>query len=487
MTTSVEKLAQQFTEKNRYANFGPCLRKIVVHGFRGLQELHVHVEHPITAISGINGAGKSTLVQLVSCAYRKPTTAVDYKRQYVKNFFPVSPADPTPILTDARITYSYETDDYRRHQEVTVSRVNSAWSGYKRQPERYCYYIGFTVYIPKVERRDLSVYGGASLKMNERRELDPFIVSQMARIIGLDYQEVSFQGVSHKDKKSEIGIASRLGSSYSENNMGFGEGRVLYTIDLLEKSPEQSLFVLEEPETSLHESAQREFARYLIDVCVRRHHQIFLTTHSSVMLAELPASSRKLIMRTQDGVLVEDRISATQLRSALSDGWVRDYIVFVEDEFAKCMLTEAIRVSDRQLLRQVAIHEAGDVDAVRKAAILLRKVGKLAIAVRDGDIGDSISEGIFSFPGCSAPEKVVFSHSDVKALLKQKYDLDVDWLMRKNNIEDHHQITAMLAHEADTVLEVVRTVSIECYVSANLTEFKNLIRQISNFFQRAQG
>lgn len=137
----------------------------------------------------------------------------------------------------------------------------------------------------------MSVYGGRDLKLTIKREIDRDIVIKMAKIIGHKYDDVNFQGVSHRSRKSELGIASRLGNSYSENNMGFGEGRVLYTVDKLETSPEQSLFILEEPETSLHENAQYEFAKYLIDVVNRRHHQIILSTHSSIILKCTPLIS----------------------------------------------------------------------------------------------------------------------------------------------------------------------------------------------------
>ena len=112
--------------------------------------------------------------------------------------------------------------------------------------------------IPKVERKDLSIYGAKNLQFTEKREIDPDVIQKLARILGQKYDDVAFQGVSHKNKESEVGIATRLGYSYSENNMGFGEGRVLYTVDKLENSPEHSLFILEEPETSLHENAQFE-------------------------------------------------------------------------------------------------------------------------------------------------------------------------------------------------------------------------------------
>ncbi|WP_444936030.1 AAA family ATPase [Microbulbifer sp. JMSA004] len=251
-----KKIQAKYSIKNRYKNFGACLRKIEIHGFREINNLDFEVDSPITAVSGLNGAGKSTLGQLAVCAYKQPTTARDYKRQYIKDFFPVSKADPTPISDDAKVIYHYETDDYTAPQMLTVARAKSAWSGYKRQPERHCYYIGFTVYIPKVERRDLSIYGAKTLELTEKREIDSEVVSKLARVLGHRYDDIVFQGLSHKKKASEIGIATRLGYSYSENHMGFGEGRVLYTIDKLENSPEHSLFVLEEPETSLHESAQ---------------------------------------------------------------------------------------------------------------------------------------------------------------------------------------------------------------------------------------
>lgn len=478
MADIVRKLRSKYSEKNRYANFGPCLRKVHIDGFRGIYSIDLNLDHPITAISGLNGAGKSTLGQLAICAYKKPSTSIDYKRQYIKDFFPISPADPKPISDGAKVIYFYETDDHRKSQEVTVSRVSSSWSGYKRQPERHCYYVGFTVYIPKVERRDLSVYGGANLLFTEKREIDDEVIHKMARIIGHNYDDVTFQGVSHKGKESEVGIASRLGYSYSENNMGFGEGRILYTIDKLETSPEQSLFILEEPETSLHESAQYEFAKYLMDVCNRRHHQIILSTHSSVILNALPSESRKLILRDPNGVDIMNRISSNQVRSILSAGHVRQLDICVEDIFAKVLLTEIIRIKKKELLKSVAIHDIGDKDAVREAVRVLNKTGKRAIAVRDADVGPAPDEALYSFPGTEPPEKEVFLHPEVKSLLRDKYDLEVDWILKRDEISDHHNYAKCLACEAETEESVIRTVAIERYIVEIGCEFNDLIAVI---------
>lgn len=435
MVDLIEKLKQKFSEKNRYSNFGHCLRNIHIDGFRGISSIDLRLEFPITAISGLNGAGKSTLGQLATCAYKKPFTSKSYKRQYIKDFFPISQADPRPITSAAKVIYHYETEDPKKPQEVTVSRAFSAWSGYKRQPERFCYYIGFTVYIPKVERRDLSVYGAANLVFTDKREIEVDVIQKMAKIIGHKYDDIAFQGISHKGKKSEVGIVERLGYSYSENNMGFGEGRVLYTIDKLETAPEQSLFILEEPETSLHESAQYEFAKYLLDVCNRRHHQIILSTHSSLILKALPPEARKLMLRDSSGVEVRDKISSHQVRSLLSSGHTKSLIICVEDIFAKVLLTEIIRVRNAELLQSIGIHDIGDKDAVREAVKVLKKTGQNAIAVRDADVGSSPSEGLYSFPGTKPPEIEVFMNPSVKEFLNHKYNFDLDWVLQKADLQ----------------------------------------------------
>lgn len=478
MATTVDKLKKKFSEKNKYSNFGPVLKGMYIDGFRGINKINIIFDFPIIVISGLNGAGKSTLGQLAICGYKKPSTSINHKRHYVKDFFPISPADPKPISDDAKLTYFYETDDPKKPQEVTVSRANSAWSGYKRQPERHCYYVGFTVYIPKVERRDASVYGGAHLKFTEKRNIDIDVINKMAKIIGHKYDDVIFQGVDHKGKESEVGIATRLGYSYSENNMGFGEGRILYTIDQLENAPEQSLFILEEPETSLHESAQHEFAKYLLDVCNRRHHQIILSSHSSVIMNALPSESRKLITRDLQGVDIRDRLSSGQIRSILSAGKVRALDICVEDLFAKALLTEVIRTHKRDLLKVIHIHDIGDKNAVREAVKTLNKIGRKAIAIRDADVGPAPQDGLYCFPGKLPPEKEVYFNNDVQASIKAMFDIDISWLFQRENMTDHHKYTSSIAQEAEAEESVIRNLAINEYIKSINFEFNEIITTI---------
>lgn len=102
--TAAKELREKYKEANRYANFGPVIRRIRIEGFRGITGLELMPSYPVLALSGLNGSGKSTVGQLMACAYRAPTTAINYKRYYVKEFFPSSVLDPSPFATNAKVS-----------------------------------------------------------------------------------------------------------------------------------------------------------------------------------------------------------------------------------------------------------------------------------------------------------------------------------------------------------------------------------------------
>lgn len=480
MADPKKQLESKFQTENRFNNFGESLRKITINGFRGIEGLEIEFHSPIIAISGLNGAGKSTIGQICLSGYRKPTTTDrDYKRFYVRDFFPASAADPNPFHQNSEVIFEYETPDHSNPQKLTVKRADKEWSGYKRQPFRKCFYIGFTIYIPKVERKDLSIYKGSSFALTEKRDISDDSRVKVGRILGQQYDELHFQGIRHGRKNAELGIASRFSAQYSENNMGFGEGRTLYMVDLMESAPEKSLFVIEEPETSLHEHAEHELAKYFIDVCNRKSHQIILTTHSDRILNAIPSESRIMLYRDSDGVSSYEGLSATRARSMLSLGVQRGLTVFVEDDFAQLLLSEMISTIDAKLLSAINIEPVGDTKAVRNATLLMRKIGKNAIAVRDADIGPDVPNGIYSFPGSMPPEKEVYSHKDVISHIQSTFSINIPNVIARKDIKDHHKYTEGLATEANKNMDYFRIIAIQRYIeSIGLSEYSEIVESI---------
>jgi hypothetical protein len=54
---NVRRLGAKFDIANRYANFGPMIQSLEIRGFRGIKDLTLTVQAPITALSGLNGTG----------------------------------------------------------------------------------------------------------------------------------------------------------------------------------------------------------------------------------------------------------------------------------------------------------------------------------------------------------------------------------------------------------------------------------------------
>lgn len=479
-----KRLSNQWEPKNRYSNFGSVLCKYTVKGFRGITDLTLDLEFPITALSGLNGTGKSTFCQLASCGYQKSEHSD--KRYYVRDFFPVSPADPKPFADDASIIYIYQSSQSSNFQTVTVKRENTRWSGYKRQPKKCVYYVGFTLYLPKVERKDLSIYRRETIQLGSQRNIADCANIWMGKILDRPYESAHFQSYSHKDRQAELGMAKTTSGKYSENHMGCGEARVLYMINLFETAPEKSLFILEEPEVSLHEHAQKKMVDYFLDVIRRRHHQIILSTHSSVILDSLPSEARKFLYRDEDNLKCLPYISPAYARSILSGGSVSALTVCVEDGFAKSLLTEVLRKFQPDLLDYVYIAITGGKNEITKTVKILNEHQRPAIGIRDGDVGQNSQERLWSFEnlpghGGKPPEKVIFSNSHVKEELKKRFGSKVDTFFHLNSELDFHEVPKNLANELKINEEIVTHLSNNYYCEhLNQSECQYIIDAIKS-------
>lgn len=479
---NVRRLKGKFASANRYANFGPVVQSLEIHGIRGVRDLILALESPITALSGLNGTGKSTIAQLAACGYRKADAAAR-RRYYVKDFFPVSAADPEPFSPQGKVVYSYCADGSTEARQVTVSRKNKEWSGYKRQPQRACYYVGLTQFIPKIERRDFSIYGARLLKLGESRDLPKETSSHISTILALPYEHLGFTEVSHNTRSAELAMATRNGRSYSENHMGFGEGRVVYIVNTMEAAPPRSLFVLEEPETSLHGDAQCRLARYLVDVAGRRGHQIILTTHSAAMLAQFGRESVVYLRRDPEGSLSATRgLSTYQIDSYLmSEGPSQHGItVCVEDTFARYFAIEIIRRCDTDLLAGCALLPIGSGQDIPAAVSLLRTAGLRAAGLSDGDMQHPGKDFMISLPGTRPPEVEVFTDPSVQVYFAgEPYRISLDEILAP--VSDHHGYVSAVAKQLMLEESYVATDACRAYASARAPED---FTYISSFLHR---
>lgn len=166
-------------------------------------------------------------------------------------------------------------------------------------------------------------------------------------ILGRDYESIRI--IHHRYFGKQGGwtvLMKTAGIQYSEAFAGSGEyAAVMLVCSVFQASP-KSLILLDEPEVSLHPSAQRAVVDFLSNIARQRHHQIIFATHSPEMIRILPVNAIKVLsIRADDGrvdipsqevaphaafeavgasydhptVVVEDRLAAALVEYAIKD------------------------------------------------------------------------------------------------------------------------------------------------------------------------
>lgn len=467
----------------RYAK--PFLEEMHIEGFRGLKSVSVQFPFPIVAISGANGSGKTTLMHLAGCAFAN--SGVSSFSPYMRTYFPVSVADPHPFGENCKVEYKFIAGDQGvegRSRRLTISRRSGAkWEGYKRRVKRHVVYLGMSYFLPKFEKSDLSIYSAANVDLQDESPLDDRITRQIGRILKTNYDSAFEYTVGTLQKSVTLVGLERRGARYSENNMGLGEARVAYLVKEVEQAPKGTLFLLEEPEISLHADAQRRLMHYLVEACFDNDHQVLLTTHSRDIMAELPPKSLVYLQRNLEGdTEVLPSVSAYEAGGLLGSGPGGKRIVIVEDSVAETIVRESLRKANRHpFIKTISLVQGGDRSSILRLAESLRKIDNTEVAVvLDGDmrpkqngaaeVPDSASEGtaVLYLPGSEAPEKEIVADTAVVQGLNEMYAVDIADVAA--SASDHHNYFREFAISASTTEEQCLSRAVEFYLKSKSEE-----------------
>jgi len=436
------QLQSLFADANRFPNFGCLLIEMTIYGIRCHCNTKIIFESPITAFSGLNGTGKSTILQLAAAAYRPPSD-LPFN---ISDFIVVSSLDPRPFSDEAKVAFRFcQEGQMSRQLTLSYRKQTTRWTGYSRRLPRNVFFAGIATYLPKCEQPSF-VSRARNLTVTESKKIEGRVTEWTSRVLGYSYDALISNILKVKTRREkQIVSASRSGAIYSEAHMGFGEARTIHLINTLESMPDKSLVLIEEPETSLHLSAQHEFGRYLVDVCIHKRHQILLTTHSEFLLQALPSASRIYLQRNANEVEPIHGLTAIEARSLMSLGHVKALTILVEDGCAKAILTEIVRRHDPTFLQSLHICVGGDKDRVRNTVQGLKQTFIVIAAVRDGDKQDCPAENIFKLPGTRPPEKELFGSPEVSVYVVDTYFLCLaDFATELSGI-DHHYWCGRLA------------------------------------------
>lgn len=193
-------------------------------------------------------------------------------------------------------------------------------------------------------------------------------------------------------------------TEYSEAWAGSGESSVVRLVYALEKVDNGSLILLDEPETSLHVSAQENLKEYILNKIAKNYHQVVLSTHSPYLVEELPEQAIKnLYINEIDGKVHIDNSSVSGA-AAFYLGRKRKAhqknAIYVEDRLSKAIVEKALKKIDKAITDQISveIYNGGESHLLKLAIYEATK---------------SISSSYFLFDGDVKPQEAIPDPSEI--------------------------------------------------------------------------
>lgn len=216
-------------------------------------------------------------------------------------------------------------------------------------------------------------------------------IADISRIIGRQYSSGAL--VEHRFYESwGTSVLFRTGElEYSEAFAGSGESAVARLVHAISSSDNSCLFLLDEPETSLHPGAQQELLRYLLSAVRAKKLQVIISTHSPAFVRHLPAEAvRVLSFDDASAVRVYENVAADEAFFELGHPAENTIGIIVEDMLSKVLLESvAACVSDAFASRiSVMFRPGGDSGMKQDASLSMLEQQQCIHYVFDGDKAD---------------------------------------------------------------------------------------------------
>ena len=403
------------------------LDEVRLKGLRGIRNLRVAFDYPVSVIAGPNGCGKSTV--LFACAAAYAPAARSARAYTPAALFPgFSNGGEGGFVDEAggtALEFYYLAAGVRYSM---VWRKGRSWSrsfmGRKdvRQPERELYLRTLSNLTNPSEVRGLLQLGRGTF---DAEEITPDLLLFARRILPQQYRGVSLLRGRHRDLLF-AGLEHDHAVRYSEFHMSAGE-RAILRMSKDVSSLKRALILIDEIEAGLHPWTQQQLMLELQRIALRNDLQVVVTTHSPVVLDSVPPEGRIFLERDAATLDVTRTPACRDIFQKALYGQSTDRLsILCEDEVAEGVILGVLDVLNyRNGTRHddfVVGRDTGS-DEFRGHIHAFGKFGKLAgfVFVLDGDAAHTapgLTEAASQYghkldplflPGHSSPEAWIWN------------------------------------------------------------------------------
>lgn len=322
------------------------LMSVFFKNLKGLKEVNIIFEKPLTAIMGVNGAGKTTVIHALACAYQPPEGGHGENHKFSDFFIPNTDAlwqGSEFYIVNQRIDKNKPIILPSRKYEKAVDRWKPR---YGDRPKRNVYYIGIDSCLPEIEKNNTQNRINYS-SIPKEDKISKKVIKNAAYILNKDYEmlmENTFQ------KKHFTGVKLNSGLKYSSLSMGTGEQRTIKILEKIITAEPYSLILIDEIDLLLHVSSLKRLIKSLDEIARKKNLQIIFTTHALEMIeltqyVGIQYISNIPLPNSEDHsekTVVYDRINS-DLIFYLAGSCDRPLKIYVEDELAKAIVKKVLR------------------------------------------------------------------------------------------------------------------------------------------------
>ena len=321
------------------------LSEIRLDGIRGLNNLRVVFDYPVSVIAGGNTTGKSTVLFAAACAY---SSAPDRTERRVRSFSPSSlfpdmrPEDGGrgDEWQEATIDFDYQTPEGSSSMQWRRSQKGWSRNYFRRrgtsQPERQVHLRTLNS-LNSPSRLNISIIWSSRSSKYELEET-PLTSSQIEfahQMLPFRYSEVVNLS---KGSSNLLFAAQESGAAYSELHMAAGE-RVILRLSQEITQLDGALILIDEVEAGLHPWVQQLLMLHLQRLALRNDLQIIVTSHSPVVLDSVPLNGKIFLDRDDSSGEVVVRPAYRDLIQNALYGRSNDVLkLLCEDEIAEGIL-----------------------------------------------------------------------------------------------------------------------------------------------------
>ena len=395
------------------------LEGVRLRGIRGIDDLRVVFDYPVSVIAGGNATGKSTVLFAAACAYRVPGAGVkDFVPSTLFPYYRPKTGGREDDRREITIEFDYLTQDGRLTMQWHRGKGwNRNFLGRKnvKQPERHVYLRTLSNLSNPAEVRGVLSMSRANFAPNET----PMTASQIQfaeQMLPFRYEEVV---ALSSGSKNLLFAEQEGGAAYSELHMAAGERAILRLAQEIAQLNE-ALVLIDEVEAGLHPWVQQLLMLQLQQLALRNDLQIIVTSHSPIILDSVPTNGRVFLDRDETGKVTVRPAYRDVVQDALYGRSSDSLNVLCEDDTAEGILHGVFDVLyPQQGIKGDSVRIGRDTGANEfpAHARAFRKFGQIHnfVFVLDGDkrnseIEDKIREGsriavpVLFLPGRHAPE-----------------------------------------------------------------------------------